>query len=372
MPINENENKAEPTVLDVAPLSLGKRILAYLADFFICFIFALSLFHMAALPLAKASVDFNGRMEESISAASRRDSVLYGNKLLFATSSENEKSEYFAGSLLNTYDIYLKSLVLGESEGTEVFKHYFVDIRNDYALLKSFYTSLDEKTSFFDISDSAVTLKNQYVEEFKPYFDAKDTMSAQGASDYQKFQSKIFLQGYSDLINDILENDLTYNGISYKAMQAEVEKVMDVEKYVILASAASSMLIAMLIDFALVPFINKGRKTIGMLALKIERVNSKTLVLEKRRNILIHFGYGLLFNLGSLVFVPWGAVGFNELFSLPFLFPISAVSLLAAIISLFYLLFDHYNRTLSDLLSSSVLITSDDLSKIYRAKGYTF
>lgn len=369
MPNEPDKNRGDAAFIDIAPVAKGRRILAYLADFFIAFIFALSLFHMAVLPSGKAISHFNDRIAESSLAADKRDSVLYGNGLLFPSDPDKWGSEYFRRNLAHTYEVYLKSLVLGSGEGSEVFRHYYIDIKNDIPGFQNFYKELDTKTSFFDIGDSSSALKSIYVEEWKPYFDPKDTMSTKGGNDLNRFRDKIFLLGYSRLLGDIGKNDLTYDGVSYVAMQRQVALIAKLESDVVSACAGIAMLLGIAINFALVPLLNRHRKTIGMMALRLERVNATSLTLEKRRNIPVHFAYGFLFNLGLLVFVPWGSVGFNELFALPWLFPISLVSLAAVLVSFFFMMFDPYDRALSDLISFSVLLDGDDFSKVLRAQG---
>ena len=64
------EEKVEK-VVNITPISKGKRILAFLADFFLTFIFCFVLFNALVQPVSNAIVDSNKRDERSESAASK-------------------------------------------------------------------------------------------------------------------------------------------------------------------------------------------------------------------------------------------------------------------------------------------------------------
>ena len=70
--------------------------------------------------------------------------------------------------------------------------------------------------------------------------------------------------------------------------------------------------------------------------------------------------------------MPLGLYSIAAIFSLPYLFAFSLVSLGYVLISLIVMLFDPYNRTLSDRLTGTVMVSQDTLDDIIRAKGYEF
>ena len=75
---------------------------------------------------------------------------------------------------------------------------------------------------------------------------------------------------------------------------------------------------------------------------------------------------------GALLFIPWGVVSFNELFSLPMLLLLSLVGMGLDIISLAFFFFDPFGRTLMDRLTFSFMVNQETLGDICRAKGYDF
>ena len=83
MEVTQNEETKEPKVLELRPLTKGKRSLVFLADFFLVFIFSLLIFHIGIYPLGRVIVDYPGQLESLHKAQERRDGILYGYELLF-------------------------------------------------------------------------------------------------------------------------------------------------------------------------------------------------------------------------------------------------------------------------------------------------
>lgn len=355
--------------VNVYPLSKGKRVILYLSDFFLAFIFAITLYTLAVSPLATIIMGMEAKATEYDNNIALRDSVLYGNELLF----QKDETAVFSTDMEYTYTLYLGYLV-GDSEhlsgNYEVFYNYFVDIKEDVEAYISFYEGLDPEGTYFDITDTSVSLKENRIDEFMPYYRDGDTPSEAAQDDYASFQSNIFLSGYNLLINDIMENDLTYEWISYVESQNAVGRYITLSEYFTSVCAEISYLLGSMIVYLIFPLINKNRKTLSMLVLRRYRVDARTLNNEKLRKVPLLFLYQFALANWGTFFVPLGSVGFNELFSLPLLLPLSLVSLAIAIGSLFMLLFDDFNRDLLDKLTYSVVIDEDELDKIYEAKGY--
>ena len=371
----EMQQEKQEEVLEISPLSKWKRSLAFLADFFLIFIFGLMLFHLGVHPLSKAMVGYEGRKDESSLAQKRRDSVLYGHKILVAPSSTQVEASDFSANLAFTFECYVYSF-LGDavsvekyaSKAADYFQTYYVTIRQDNAAYQALYRDLDT-VGFFEVGEK-VTLKHAYVEEFKHAFLPGDELSTQGKADYETLQTKVFLKGYNRVLDDINAKDLVFAGVSYKQEQRKVTDFIAFEKTLAISGTAVAYVLSTFIVTLMIPLISKERKTLGMLFLREVRLDSELLILPKKRRILLFFVYQLLMNVGSLFFIPLGAYDFVSLFSLPALFPISAIGLAYLLFSLIYMLFEPYNRTLSDRLSGTVMVTEDTLDKIYLAKGY--
>lgn len=355
--------------VNIYPLTKGKRVILYLADFFVCFILAISLYTLAVSPLGTLMLGMERRATEYDENIALRDGVLYGNELLY----RENGSDSFSTAMEYTYKLYLGYLVgfYDETDGNyEVFENYFIDIRNDSESYLSFYKSLDSAGTYFEITKKGVSLTASRVEEFMAFYREGDTPSDTAQSDYSSFQSNIFLSGYNLMINDIMEKDLTYEGVSYAERQNAVGTYITQSEYFTSVCAEISYLLAAIIVYLLFPLINKDRKTLGMLVLRRYRVDARTLNNTKLRKVPLLFLYNFALANWSTFFVPLGSVGFNELFSLPLLLPLSLISLALALGSLIMLLFDAFDRDLLDKLTFTVVVDEDELDKIYEAKGY--
>ena len=125
-----------------------------------------------------------------------------------------------------------------------------------------------------------------------------------------------------------------------------------------------------LISFLVIPLVSKRGKTIGMMTMKIERVGVGVFKTISRHERCINFVYLTIFSLPLIMFTPLLYLGFSTLFSLNQLVYVTLVSLALVVISMFVIIFSKMNRSLSDYLTRTILITSEMLEMIYAAKGY--
>lgn len=368
--------ESQEKVLEISPLGKGRRILSFLADFFLVFIITISLFHFAFYPLGKAIVGYENKGQEYLTAKVQRDSVLYGNGLLFSPTSKSREESDFDSNLSYTFTIYLGGLVASREEVNihydqqpwDIFAHYYADLSGGD--ITTFYLETDQNT-FFE-SYFPLKLKAVYEDEFIHAYIQGDTMSEKGQSDYEEFQDRFFLDAYRKMLADIEAKDLTYNGVSYTQNQKIVTSFIELEKNLIVGCVFPSYFFANVIVMLVFPLISKRRKTLSMIFMRYERLDSSTLNILKRRRVWPFFLMSLFFNMGSLLFVPLGLFDFVSLFSLPALFPLSVIGLLYVLASFIILLFDGYNRTLADKATFTVMVDESTLDEIFRAKGYSF
>lgn len=366
------ENKK---VIDVFPLSKGRRILSFLADYFICFILGLALFHLAVYPIGRLISDSDGQATSLIEAQKKRDSVLYGNELLYYDSSTSGTSPAsFSTNLEYSSKLYLIDfLKTPKEEEHDVYKRYFVDIRKKTpANWLSFCKEKSLNSSFFTFEEDSMSLKEEYVAEFAPLLNDKDELSEKGKEDYALYQEKYFLQLYSSLLSDIETNDLVYQGVSYKACQDTVASILAKQQKTILFSSLISEFLSLSICFFMAPMISRYRKTLGMMALRAHRVSFSSLKIVGRKDVFPYWIYQIALNFSSVFFLPLPVLGFNELFTLTLPFFLSLASLAIVIISFFVILINSFGRSLLDLSTDSMLITNDQLDEIYHAKGYEY
>ena len=357
--------------IDIHPLKKGKRALVFLGDFFLLLVFSLLLFHVGTYPLGRYIVRFDDQLTSLRQAQVRRDAVLYGHELLFARDGGNKDYGDFETNLEYTSGEYIHCHV-DETypQKYDVFAHYFVDIRQDETAYVSFMKDLDERYGFFDFSGGLPKLKETFVEEFKPMYDEKDTMSTKGVQDQQTFENKIFVQGYAKLLADLQEKDLTYEGNSYASEQKVIDEVLKNSRSLIMTCSLVTLLTVWIILHLLIPTLSKKRKTIGMMMMRVERIHKSNFDYLSLPMTYLSSLYSLAASALLVLFIPWGTTDFNELFSLPVLFPVALFSLAYLIGSLAFMLFDPFNRTLGDFLCQSYFLGMDDFDHLIRERGY--
>ena len=123
--------------------------------------------------------------------------------------------------------------------------------------------------------------------------------------------------------------------------------------------------------FLILPLVNKHRKTLAMIIMKVERVDFYTLNHTRRGPYIINSLYALFSTMLGLMFVPSLLVPFNTLFALRFLMYGTIFSLALIIADIIFLLINQYNRSLIDYLSNNLFLTEAEMDEVYRAKGYT-
>ena len=373
--MEDEEKESQTPVVEISPLGKWKRVLLFLADFFLVFIIAITLFNLGAYPIGKGITGYSGRASESSLHQKNRDSVLYNSHVLLSSLPTFREATDFTSNLEYTFQSFVYYHLQGaahndkyESQKADVLYNYHVTLRGDAASYKSLIRDLDQD-GFFEVGET-VTLKPTYIEEFKHAFITGDELSKQGVKDYETLQNKVFLKGFNRVLDDIMGKDLVYGGVSYRQEQEYVSAFIQYEKVLIIVCASIAYLLACLIIALIIPFISKERKTLGMIFLRDVRLDGEKLILPKKKHIPLFFLYQLIINMACLFFIPLGAYDFVSLFSLPALFPISAIGALYLVLSLIFLLFEPFNRTLADRLTGTVMVTEDMLDAIYRAKGY--
>lgn len=367
------DSRDEPNVVNVSPLSKGRRVLSFLADFFLIVIMSLVFFNAVAYPIAGAITDYNGHYTSYKTSVKKRDGVLYGSKILFydANKSTPEASALTA-NMSYTCDKFVEYYVKGGADKAqyEIFFTYYETLRSPNIPLTEFYGSIASFGDYFLLEGSNIALKDKYKGEWAPLFNPGDEMSEQGKTDYNNFRNSFFLQGYSAMIKDILERDLVYEGVSYITEQNTVLAYGRYIDTLVITCALISYFLAVIIDALLLPVISSRRKTLAMLFLKQSRVEISNFNIFSKAKVPLSFVYMTALCFGCVIFIPWGVISFNELFSIPMLLPLSLVGLTLSIISLAFLLIDGYGRSLSDKLTFSFLVDEDGYGEICRAKGY--
>ena len=365
-----DEKPKEKKTLDVYPLKKGKRTLVYLSDLVISFFLSFLIFTFVAIPISESVTGLKGRQNESHAARVERNNVLAGNKLLFLKYEDQTLEEAMTYTGEQYFRYYSDSAV--SVSNPDIFRNFYFTVRN----YEDKYIDAVKKSDvggFFTIDEATkvITLKAEYKDEFHDGFLPGNELTGKGKTDYNNVYSTFFYNIYGLMLRDIQENDLTYTGLrSYLTCQNVINNYEKFFNTVAVIDVYSSFVLSCVIYYLIVPMFTPRHKTVAMLLIKVERAEKDTLELLTKKNIVFSFFYNMIFNLWTVFFVPIMGVGLVATFELPSIFAISLISLFFVLISLIVMLFDQYNRPLSDQLIHCVSLDTSTLEDIYRVRGY--
>ena len=381
----EEETVTQENYIDIHPLKKGKRILVFLADFFIHFILTYLIFNIAAAPIAKFATNYEAKNEEHVQTTAEMYDHYYNAKVLLRDVIF-DRTDVTAG-VEYTYRCFLSYFVLdseesidsnvpqyGHKKENDTVYHFYRDIRNSE---QTYYDSFDyynKKNNYFEYNDvtKEYNLKIEVKNELYAFFDPKDEMGKTGEKYYKDISNNLFNPLLAEVMNDIEKNDLRSEGETRSYLECK-NRIKELETYhgnLVTVCAYISHAIVWLGLFVLFPLINKNRKTLAMLFMKIERVDYYSMNHTKKSMVLVSAAYSLFATLLGIMFIPSMLVPFNTLFTLNYLLYGTIFSGVLLLISLFFLIFNQYNRSLTDYLSSSLYLTSEEMDEVYRAKGY--
>lgn len=373
------EEEKEQKTINVSPISKGKRVLAFLADFFLLFIVTFVIFNVAVTPLGNLMTDSTKRQNASDEAAIVQFNILYEQKVMHHENSDdlyyyNANVEFTMNCYLSYYsfsdsDVLETHKQFGHKEENEVIKHFYKDIRNDFNKYLSTLQTFNNEYQYFDIDGENISLKDEVKTNIKLSFFSPDDMSENGKTMLGNLQNE-FMNLYADVFKDIEANDLTNNGTSYLANQKIVKDRETFLQWQLVISSFIAYLLSIIIYFIIIPLFTPDGRTLALLMMRLSRIGTNNLYLLSKGENILNAIYMLVFNLAVVFFMPMTYVTFTYLFNIPVLFPSLLIGLVVIIASLITLLISSYNRTICDYLSRSVIIKNDDLDEIYRSKGY--
>ncbi|MBO4667564.1 MAG: hypothetical protein J5666_05520, partial [Bacilli bacterium] len=102
------EDIEQQKIVDIQPISKGKRILAFLADFFLVFILTFVVFNALVMPVSSLILDTTSRTNKSNDAARVQFRILYEEKVMHYEGDEdiyyyNANVEYTMNCFLSYY-----------------------------------------------------------------------------------------------------------------------------------------------------------------------------------------------------------------------------------------------------------------------------
>ncbi len=373
------EEEKEQKTINVSPISKGKRVLAFLADFFLLFIATFVIFNVAVMPLGNLMTESTKRQNASDEAAMVQFNILYEQQVIHHENSDdlyyyNANVEFTMNCYLSYYsfsdsDVLETHKQFGHKEENEVIKHFYKDIRNDFSKYLSTLQTFNNEYQYFNIDGENISLKDEVKTNIKLSFFSPDDMSENGKTMLGNLQNE-FMNLYADVFKDIEANDLTNNGVSYLANQKIVKDRETFLQWQLVISSFIAYLLSIIIYFIIIPLFTPDGRTLALLMMRLSRIGTNNLYLLSKGENILNAIYMLVFNLAVVFFMPMTYVTFTYLFNIPVLFPSLLIGLVVIIASLITLLISSYNRTICDYLSRSVIIKNDDLDEIYRSKGY--
>lgn len=378
---DEIKQKEEPIELEIHPLTKWKRILVFLADYFLSFILAFAVLNVMIVPIFSFATNANARGEAMREAETNRQSVLYGHELLFYENNDENRKDYSV-NLKYTFYRFLSFYVLDENVQTygpnienEVFYHFYNDIRIDKTTYVDYYNKQNQGYNYFVFDESKPTLyylKNEVRNELKMFFIFPDESLSNEGNQMMDNMANFFTVLYKAMLDDINKNDLSYNDISYVQSLQKYQQLQKDDHWIMTTCLLITHVICWAVVHLVIPLCSKTGKTIGMRVCKAERVDYKKLSTFRKRDVVLASSYALFFDLSYIFFLPltFSSSGFIYVLSLPLVTIFSILSLVLVLVSFIILMATSFNRTFSDLASFSVMVQQDDLDAIYRYKGY--
>ena len=381
----EEETVTQENYIDIHPLKKGRRILVFLADFFLHFILTYLIFNIAAAPIGKAATNYNAKNEEHVLTTLDMYDHYYNAKVLLRDSGF-DRTDVTAG-VEYTYRCFLSYFVLdteesidtntpqyGHKKENDTIYHFYHDIRNKEQTYFDSFNYYNKKDNYFEYNDSTkeYNLKIEVKNELYAFYDPKDAMGDIGQKYYKDISNNLFNPLLAEVMNDIEKNDLHYEGETRSYLECK-NRIKELETYhgnLMTVCSYLSHVVVWSGLFLIFPLVNKNRKTLAMLFMKIERVDFYSLNHTKKRMVVASALYSLFATLLGIMFIPSMLVPFNTLFTLHYLLYGTVFSSILLLISLFFLIFNQYNRSLTDYLSNSLYLTSEEMDNVYRAKGY--
>ena len=377
--MNENETLEQTKVVDIQPITKGKRALVFLADFFLMFILTFVFFNALVMPVSNLMLGSSQRSKESNEAAEVQFAILYEQKVLHHENTDdvyyyNANVEYTMNCYLSYYafddsDTLEAHPQYGHKEDNEVIKHFYFDIRNDKEAYLNQIKDFNKEYNYFVINGDEISVIDEVKTNVKLSFFSPKDMSKEGKKMLANMQNG-FMNFYASVFKDIKKNDIISNGRSYLDYQKTVDAAESFFQWHLVIASVVSYIISIAVYYLIVPFLSKDNRTLAMMMMRVTRIGTNNIYLLSKAENCLQCIYMLAFNVSIIFFMPMTYAAFTYLFNIPLLPGLLLIGLFIDLISFIFILATPLNQTMCDLLSRSVIIKNDDLDEIYRAKGY--
>ena len=233
------EEVKKQKVVEIYPTKLGRRVLCFLSDIFLCLILSFIFFELVVFQISRPIINYDNLVNESETYQKNQYAILYSSDLLFFNDENKENQFMMSEALEDTNYNYLNFYTNDNSEELkkyDVFFNYFVNLKsgdksdnlNELNGLLIKYGS-----DFFNTEKTTINgtfaLKTTYIEQFKANYIEGDEMSEEAKNNYENFSKKVFLNLYSVMINDIETNDLKVSDVSksYVELKNDIQAIND-------------------------------------------------------------------------------------------------------------------------------------------------
>ena len=373
------EEVQEKRVIDISPLSKWKRILLFLGDYFITFILAFILFNLAVFPLGKVICQTEKKNKLAQDYESTATELLVSSGFMFRSYSGDDTFENHANY---TFKVFLSYYVFDEENPdsnnpqyghkiqNEVIRTYYVNYLNDEGKYLEYFNDANQANMLFDIGENAnsITLKSDYKVLLR------DELLEQ--TDEEKFtdlmknvRDNVFARlFYIRMYQNILDNDYVKDNVSYNTCMAKVRSISKSLQWVPVGSAFISLTLAWSITYLLYPLINKNRRTPTMSAMRVDKIDFRRFTDMKRSTVIVQSIYSFILCSSQLLFLPILYFGIAYSFNLPMLFILLVISVAMMLTFMMFIFFNEFNRSGSDVLTYTVVIPTEELDNLYKAK----
>ena len=370
-------------VVELQPLGKFKRIVLFLGDYFIAFIFSFILFNLAVFPLAKVICRTDKKATEIAQLEYDSTDMLINSGILFRAPTTDDTMPSFEDDVNYTFKVFLSYYAFdeenvdtnnpqyGHKEANEVIKTYYVNYMHNIEDKEASYTAdfsaLNEDGMFtIGTTFSDIKMKDDYKELLSNEL-LEVTDESKYSENMTNFRDHIFAKlFYLHVYDDINKNDFVKDGLSFKKCLERIGEINNYLKWVATWPAIISATLSWGIVYLLYPMINRERRTMTMSVMKVNKLKMVRMVDINRKDVLLQSFYYLLLSMSSVLFLPVLFFGFAYCFNLPLLFVITLISLVLTIVSLFFILFNEHGRSGSDILTFSVVVPTSEIDNIYK------
>lgn len=376
---DELKEKNESIEINIHPVSKWRRILLYLGDMLIVYILSFAILNIAVAPIASAFVNTNSA--KAYEAEKNRDDILYENKLLFYKDDTDYKKYEYDQNLKYTYNRFLAFYVFSDESSlnpdypeyshlpeNEVIYTYYHTIRNDDITYYDLFSKLNKEKNYFEVTTSSVSLKQAIIDELQVYYKPGESLGKKGQEYYDNL-SEIFAALYGVVTQDIYEKDLKDSaGHSFIECQRIIAQVSaDYYRTLAICSMIAYIISALLVHL-LYPMINKSGHTPTSSIMKMDRLDFVHLQPLSKAEVALSSAYSIVLDLPCVMFIPLSYTTFIYSLRIPALPILSIISFVVVLASMFVILFNNFNRSGIDLLSRTVMVPTEEVDSIIKAK----